>query len=80
MATAAASGELVPDTVAERLRADDTRALTLHALEALPPPIARELALAAAAPLVDIAAGTENTKVFECCSLLLARQVFASER
>ena len=45
--------ELVPDTVAERLRAEATRVATLHALEVLPA-VPHELALAAAPALVDV--------------------------
>ncbi len=64
---------LAADTVGERLRPDDTRADTLQALEALPPPIPRELALGAAPALVDVAAGTEDREVLNRCGLLLAR-------
>ena len=65
--------ELGADTVGERLRADETRTDTLQALEALPPPIAQELALGAAPVLVDVAAGTEDREVLDRCGLLLAR-------
>ena len=47
--------ELAFETVAERLRAKETRASTLDALEARPGSIPRELALAAAPALVDVA-------------------------
>lgn len=67
--------QLTPDTVAERLRADDTRAPALQALEALPPPVPRELAMAAAPALVDVGAGTEDREVFDRCWLVLARMV-----
>ncbi len=65
--------QLTPDTVAERVHADATRAPTLRALEALPPPIPRELALAAAPALVDVAVGTEDRVEFDRSCLLLAR-------
>ena len=74
MAVAAAmAAELVPDTVAERLQAEGTRAATLHALEALPPPVPRELAQAAAPALVDAVAGTLDREVLDRCGLLMAR-------
>ena len=73
LAMAVAGAELMPDTVAERLREDDTRAATLQALEALPAPVARELALAVAPALVDVTARTENRAVLNQCALLLGR-------
>eukprot|EP01043_Picozoa_sp_COSAG02_P057514 COSAG02_NODE_6996_length_3236_cov_752.112209_2_plen_196_part_00 len=75
MATATAPPELLllPDTLAERLRADDTRAAALQALDKLPTPCPPELALAAAPALVDVAAATEDREVLDRCGLLLAR-------
>jgi hypothetical protein len=73
MAMDMAGPALLPDTVAERLRAQDTRAPTLQALDALPPPCPPELALAAAPALVDVAAATEDREVLDRCGLLLAR-------
>eukprot|EP01043_Picozoa_sp_COSAG02_P032126 COSAG02_NODE_2132_length_9721_cov_44.831324_3_plen_213_part_00 len=73
MATAAPELLLLPDTLAERLRAEDTRAAALQALDELPPPCPPELALAAAPALVDVAAATENREVLDRCGLLLAR-------
>ena len=58
--------------MARRLRAEDTRATTLQALEALPH-VPTELALAAAPALVDTAAGTEDRDVLNRCRLLVAR-------
>ena len=75
-ATAMAAPELLlllPDTLAERLRAQDTRAAALQALDKLPPPCPPELALAAAPALVDVAAATEEREVLDRCGLLLAR-------
>ena len=73
-ATAMAAPELLlPDTLAERLRAQDTRAAALQALDKLPPPCPPELALAAAPALVDVAAATEDREVLDRCGLLLAR-------
>eukprot|EP01043_Picozoa_sp_COSAG02_P047004 COSAG02_NODE_4461_length_5336_cov_3.180829_1_plen_238_part_10 len=68
-----AASDLLPDTVAEWLRAEDTRAGTLQALDALPSPCPSELALAAAPALVDVAAVTEDREVLDRCGLLLAR-------
>ena len=75
MATAMAPPELLllPDTLAERLRAEDTRAAALQALDKLPTPCPPELALAAAPALVDVAAATEDREVLDRCGLLLAR-------
>lgn len=70
-----AASELMPDNVAEHLRANDTRASMLEALEALPPPVPREMALAAAPSLVDVAVATEDRRVLEQCGLLLARLI-----
>lgn len=70
---AMAMAELLPDTVAERLRAEDTRAAVLRALDALPPPCPPDLALAAGQALVDVAASTEDREVLEQCGLLVAR-------
>ena len=70
---ARAAPELMPHTVAERLRADETRTLTLLALERLPPPVPRELALAAAPALTDVSACTDDRTVYERCTLLMAR-------
>ena len=53
-----AAEELTVQTVAERLRAKETRACTLDALGALPGGIPRELALVAGPALVDVAAET----------------------
>ena len=64
---------LLPDTLAERLRAEDTRAAALQALDKLPTPCPPELALAAAPALVDVAAATEDREVLDRCYLLLAR-------
>jgi hypothetical protein len=68
-----AAPERLSDTIAERLRAEDTRAATLQALDALPPPCPPELALAAAPALVDVAAATEDREVLDQCGLLVAR-------
>ena len=65
-----AAAELMVETVAERLRAEETRACTLDALEALPGPIPRELALTAAPALVDVLASAETTKVLIWASLV----------
>lgn len=78
MAAAAPDDEplvLAGGTVGEHLRAEDTRAATLQALEALPQPIPRELALAAAPALVDAAAGTADRGVLDRCTLLVVRLV-----
>ena len=74
-ATAMATPELLllPDTLADRLRAQDTQAAALQALDKLPPPCPPELALAAAPALVDVAAATEEREVLDRCGLLLAR-------
>ena len=78
MATAAAADDLRgvrPDVLAERLRAEDTdtRAAALQALDTLPSPCPPELARAAVAPLVDLAAATEDRAVLDQCGLLVAR-------
>ena len=73
MATAPPELLLLPDTLAERLRAEDTRAAALQALDKLPTPCPPELALAAAPALVDVAAATEDRGVLDRCGLLLAR-------
>ena len=73
MATAPPELLLLPDTLAERLRAEDTRAAALQALDKLPTPCPPELALAAAPALVDVAAATEDREVLDRCGLLLAR-------
>jgi hypothetical protein len=65
--------ELVVETVAERLRAEETRASTLDALEARPRSIPRELALAAAPALVDVAVETMDRGDFDRSTLLLGR-------
>ena len=52
-------------TVAERLRAEETRACTLDALEALPGSVPRELALVAAPALVDVAVETVDRGDFD---------------
>ena len=70
-----AAADLMADTVAEQLRADDTRVAALQGLEALPPPVPLELATAAVPALVDVAARTEDTTEFDRCSLLMARLV-----
>ena len=71
-----AAEELMVETVAQRLRAEQTRACALDALEALPAgSIPRELALAAAPALVDVAAGTVNRGDFDRSTLLLARLI-----
>ena len=70
---AANSPALAPDTVAEELRADDTRGRTLDALEEMPAPIPRELALAAGPALVDVYAATDDREEFNRCTLLAAR-------
>jgi hypothetical protein len=63
------------ETVAERLRAEETRGSTLDALEALPAgSIPRELALVVAPALVDVAAAeTVDRGVFDRSTLLLGR-------
>ena len=60
MAMAAKPPALGPDTVAEDLRADETRAHTLDALEKMSAPISRELALAAGPALVDVYVATDD--------------------
>eukprot|EP01043_Picozoa_sp_COSAG02_P085871 COSAG02_NODE_23440_length_718_cov_8.594507_1_plen_75_part_01 len=66
-ATAMATPELLllPDTLADRLRAQDTQAAALQALDELPSPCPPELALAAAPALVDVAAATEEREVLD---------------
>ncbi len=64
---------LAVQTVGERLRTDDTRAATLDGLDAMLPPISRELALAAAPALVDVAGDTDDRETFARCALLVAR-------
>ena len=72
--TAMATPELLlPDKIADRLRAQDTQAAALQALDKLPPPCPPELALAAAPALVDVAAATEDREVLDRCGLLVAR-------
>lgn len=71
----ATAEELMVDTVAERLRTEATRTHTLSALEAMMPAVPRELALAAAPALVDVASGTQQREDFNRCVLLLARLV-----
>jgi hypothetical protein len=73
VAMAMAASDLLPDTVAERLRAEDTRAAALQALDALPTPCPPELALAAAPALVDVAVATEDREVLDRCGLLVTR-------
>ena len=58
---------LAPDTVAEALRADETRGRTLDALDAMAAPIPRALALAAAPALVDVYGATEDRATFNQC-------------
>jgi hypothetical protein len=65
--------ELAGETVADSLRAEATRAATLDALEALAPPISRDLASGAAPGLVDVAACTEVREELDRCALLFAR-------
>eukprot|EP01046_Picozoa_sp_COSAG06_P003155 COSAG06_NODE_119_length_23111_cov_51.658613_23_plen_183_part_00 len=63
-------------TVADALRSPGTRDAALDALEALPPPIADDVALAAAPALADVVAGAaEETgrAAFDRAALLLAR-------
>ena len=57
------SAELATDTVADRLRSEETRASILHALEATPAPTPHELALAAAPGLVDVAIDTQDRQM-----------------
>ena len=64
---------LDPDTVAEALRADETRGRTLDALDAMAAPIPRALALAAAPALVDVYVATEDRATFNQCTLLSTR-------
>lgn len=68
-----AAGALAAETIAESLCDDATRATTLYALETMPAPIPRELAVAAASALVDVAAGTKHGETFDRCALLVAR-------
>ena len=67
------AADLTPSTVAERLRADDTRGNTLDALEAMPCPISTELSLATAPALVDVTVATQCWKDIDRCGLLFAR-------
>ena len=67
------STKLATDTVADRLRGDETRASVLDALEATPAPIPHELALAVAPALVDVASETQDREAFDRCSLLMGR-------
>lgn len=73
MTSVAETPELTADTVAQHLRADDTRGATLQALEAVQSPIPPELALAAAPALTEVAATTEDRKALERCGLMVAR-------
>ena len=68
-----ASAQLATDTVADRLRSEETRASILDALEATPAPIPHELALAVAPALVDVASDTQDREAFDRCSLLVGR-------
>jgi hypothetical protein len=72
---AAMAEELVVETVAERLRDEETRACTLDALEALPAAsgIPRELGLVVAPALVDVAVETVDRGDFDRSTLLLGR-------
>eukprot|EP01043_Picozoa_sp_COSAG02_P058060 COSAG02_NODE_7161_length_3146_cov_5.991371_5_plen_186_part_00 len=70
---AAKAPALAPDTVAEELRADDTRGRTLDALDKMPPPIPSELALVVGPALVDVYGATESWEEFNRCTLLAAR-------
>ena len=67
------SAELAADTVADRLRSEETRASVLDALEATPAPIPHELALAVAPALVDVASDTQDREAFDRCGLLVGR-------
>ena len=60
-------------TVAEKLRSASTRASTLSALEALPPPIPSDVALAVAPALTDVACSTEHRDEHDRAALLRAR-------
>ncbi len=67
---------LAAGTVAEELRAEATRMQTLDALEAHPPPVPRDVALAAAPALVDVVARSTAEKeraAFDRSALLLGR-------
>ena len=72
------SAELAPDTVADSLRRQETRASVLDALEATPAPILHELALAVAPALVDVASDTQDRETFDRCTLLVGRLVAES--
>jgi hypothetical protein len=65
--------DLTAGSVVERLRAESTRAGTLEALGAVEAPVSRDVALAAAPALVDIAAHTNDREELEHSTLLLAR-------
>ena len=67
------SAQLAADTVADRLRSEETRASVLDALDATPAPIPHDLALAVAPALVDVASDTQDRETFDRCSLLVAR-------
>ena len=69
------SAALAPDTVADSLRRQETRASVLHALETTPAPIPHELALAVAPALVDVASDTQDREAFDSCSLLVGRLI-----
>ena len=60
-------------TVAEKLLSASTRASTLSALEALPPPIPSDVALAVAPTLTDVACSTEHREEHDRAALLRAR-------
>ena len=60
-------------TVAEELLSPSTRASTLSALEALPPPIPSDVALAVAPTLTDVACSTEHREEHDRAALLRAR-------
>eukprot|EP01052_Picozoa_sp_SAG31_P064333 SAG31_NODE_23198_length_509_cov_0.782927_1_plen_104_part_10 len=70
---AAEDSELNVHTVAERLGAEETRACTLDALEALPGAIPRELASVVAPALVDVVVETVDRGDFDRSALLLGR-------
>ncbi len=65
--------EVAAETVADRLRAEATRSPTLDAIEALAPPVSRDVALGAAPGLVDVAASTGVREELDRSALLLAR-------
>eukprot|EP01046_Picozoa_sp_COSAG06_P065928 COSAG06_NODE_16406_length_1003_cov_1.012168_1_plen_253_part_10 len=71
--TPMAVGELTAAAVVQDLRTNPTQAPALDALEAMVAPIPRELALATAPALVDVAAGTEDRATLDRCTVLLAR-------